>query len=97
MTDHHDRRALVTLLEDFYNPDVLRDHHLYCELENGVTIRQRSEERAVYETYLSYLHEIPSETDPEVVGLHSNAEISRGKNQTQMLVCVFLPSYLVGV
>ena len=90
VTDHHDRRALVTLLEDFYNPDVLRDHHLYCELENGVTIRQRSEERAVYETYLSYLHEIPSETDPEVVGLHSNAEISRGKNQTQMLLADIL-------
>uniref|UniRef100_A0A3Q2Y7B3 Dynein heavy chain 1, axonemal n=1 Tax=Hippocampus comes TaxID=109280 RepID=A0A3Q2Y7B3_HIPCM len=78
VTDEWDRRCLLSVLEDFYCPAVLKEDHAYSE--SGV-YRQ-------IETngYLAYVHSLPINDTPEIFGLHDNANISFAQNETFALL-----------
>ncbi|XP_034943575.1 dynein heavy chain 12, axonemal [Chelonus insularis] len=73
VTDDRDRRCLMTILQDFYNEDIINDNS-YTFL-NG--LEYSLPKKNDYQSYLKKIQALPSSPSPEVFGLHFNAEISR--------------------
>ena len=74
VTDAQDRRTLMTILEDFYNPNVLNEHkpHSFSSCNSYIMppLGNISE-------YLKKIRSFPlTEAGPEMYGLHPNANIS---------------------
>lgn len=73
VTDDRDRRALATILNDFYNDDVIGAQHYNIVNERfkkyyifkGETARE----------HLDYVKHLPDEESPQLMGLHDNAFI----------------------
>ncbi|XP_016076637.1 PREDICTED: dynein heavy chain 14, axonemal [Miniopterus natalensis] len=77
VTDHWDRRCLNTLLDRFYNPDVLRDDFSFFSEE----VCQPLPEPASLQDYVRLVQTLPDEEPAELLGLHPEA--ARGCRQTQ--------------
>ncbi|XP_042305771.1 dynein axonemal heavy chain 1 isoform X2 [Sceloporus undulatus] len=82
VTDDWDRRCIMNILEDFYNPDVLTPDHCYSE--SGI-YKQIS---TTYDLvgYLQYIKSLPLNDMPEIFGLHDNANITFAQNETYALL-----------
>nr|CCC93687.1 unnamed protein product [Trypanosoma congolense IL3000] len=77
VTDDWDRRTLNTLLEGFVHPDVMKDDYKFSPSGTYYSIpvgTQRS--------YVEYVESWPLGTNPEVFGLHENADITCARNET---------------
>uniref|UniRef100_A0A1Y1MZ35 Dynein heavy chain region D6 P-loop domain-containing protein n=1 Tax=Photinus pyralis TaxID=7054 RepID=A0A1Y1MZ35_PHOPY len=72
VTDDWDRRCLMNVLAEYYNPDVVTDEHVFDETG---AYRQLSAEAPISE-YLDYIKRLPLNDEPQLFGLHSNADIS---------------------
>ncbi|XP_048466508.1 dynein axonemal heavy chain 3-like [Rhincodon typus] len=81
VTDDHDRRLLLSLLENFYCQSVISDD-CYKFSASGIYLIPR---RNSYESYLEYIKQLPLNADPEVFGLHENANITKEQKETQRL------------
>ena len=77
VTDYHDRRLLMTLLQEMINPKLFYPGHRYSELEEYEVPPVGS-----YDSYLEFISKLPSEQPPELYGLHSNALISKAMQET---------------
>nr|XP_019941835.1 PREDICTED: dynein heavy chain 1, axonemal [Paralichthys olivaceus] len=88
VTDDWDRRCLLSVLEDFYCPAVLRDDHVYSS--SGV-YRQIDTSLNI-KGYLEYFRGLPINDTPEIFGLHDNANISFAQKETftllEAIVCL---------
>ncbi|XP_017762251.1 PREDICTED: dynein heavy chain 12, axonemal-like [Eufriesea mexicana] len=74
VTDDRDRRCLNTILQDFYNQNVITDPtYSFADVGPEYTLPKRHE----YEDYIKQIQGIPLNPSPEVVGLHMNAGITR--------------------
>nr|XP_012154186.1 PREDICTED: dynein heavy chain 12, axonemal isoform X1 [Megachile rotundata] len=74
VTDDMDRRCLNTILEDFYNQDVITDlNYSFADIGPEYALPRRHE----YEDYIKQIQGIPLNPPPEVLGLHMNAGITR--------------------
>nr|XP_050853938.1 dynein axonemal heavy chain 12-like isoform X4 [Vespula vulgaris] len=74
VTDDRDRRCLNTILDDFYNLDVITDpHYSLSDVGPEYTLPKKHE----YQDYIEQIEGIPIITPPEVFGLHMNAGITR--------------------
>ncbi|KAG7240353.1 hypothetical protein INR49_026924, partial [Caranx melampygus] len=82
VTDDWDRRCLLSVLEDFYCPDVLMDDHVYSS--SGV-YRQIDTSLDV-QGYLTYIRGLPINDTPEIFGLHDNANISFAQSESFALL-----------
>ncbi|XP_051777061.1 dynein axonemal heavy chain 1 [Erpetoichthys calabaricus] len=82
VTDDWDRRCILNILEDFYNPDVLMEEHIYSE--SGI-YRQINTALDI-NGYLEYIKNLPINDTPEVFGLHDNANITFAQNETFALL-----------
>ena len=71
VTDDWDRRTISNLLGAFVNADVLRTG--YCFSPSG---NYRSVDAADKDSYLEYIASLPTNANPEVFGLHENADIT---------------------
>src|SRR5690606_36517404 len=71
VTDNWDRRTIMTIIESFINPDVLKDGYKFTSQDEYISIPAGD-----YESYISYLKELPQNPTPEVFGLNANAEIT---------------------
>uniref|UniRef100_A0A8C5KDU7 Dynein axonemal heavy chain 1 n=1 Tax=Jaculus jaculus TaxID=51337 RepID=A0A8C5KDU7_JACJA len=82
VTDDWDRRCVMNILEDFYNPDVLSPEHSYSA--SGVY----HQILPTYDLngYLSYIKGLPLNDMPELFGLHDNANITFAQNETFALL-----------
>ncbi|KAH0630033.1 hypothetical protein JD844_012597 [Phrynosoma platyrhinos] len=82
VTDDWDRRCIMNILEDFYNPDVLIPDHCYSE--SGI-YKQIS---TTYDLvgYMQYIKSLPLNDMPEIFGLHDNANITFAQNETYALL-----------
>ncbi|XP_078409866.1 dynein axonemal heavy chain 3-like [Cetorhinus maximus] len=81
VTDDHDRRLLLSLLENFYCQSVISDDCYKFSL-SGIYCSPR---KSSYESYLEYIKQLPLNADPEVFGLHENANITKEHKETQKL------------
>uniref|UniRef100_UPI00398EE5C8 dynein axonemal heavy chain 1 isoform X2 n=1 Tax=Pristiophorus japonicus TaxID=55135 RepID=UPI00398EE5C8 len=87
VTDDWDRRCIMNILADFYNPDVLEEGHEYST--SGI-YKQISTDNEL-EGYLEYIRVLPINDTPEIFGLHDNANITFAQNETFVLLnCLIL-------
>ncbi|CAG9566775.1 unnamed protein product [Danaus chrysippus] len=74
VTDDWDRRLIVTILDNYVNPNVVNDpNNLFCDLGPQYGLPRRCE----YQDYLKHIESVPVNPPPEVYGLHMNAGITR--------------------
>lgn len=84
VTDAWDRRAIVTILDDYVNISVVTDT-TYCFSNIGdiYSVPIKTEHREV----IKYIDEnIPNMPSPEVYGLHANAGITRDLYSSNLLL-----------
>ena len=81
VTDAQDRRTLTTLLQAFYNEDIL-----YGGYALSASGRYIVPDPAPHGAYLDYLASLPLVEEPEVFGLHDNATITMDLQNTQLLL-----------
>jgi len=77
VTDDLDRRTLMTGLEDFITPEVLRDDYSFSPSGDYL-----SPPDGDYDSYIEYIRNLPINAYPEVYGLHENADITCAQNET---------------
>nr|XP_054101684.1 dynein axonemal heavy chain 1 isoform X2 [Callithrix jacchus] len=82
VTDDWDRRCIMNILEDFYNPDVLSPEHSY----SASGIYHQIPPTNDFHGYLSYIKSLPLNDIPEIFGLHDNANITFAQNETFALL-----------
>eukprot|EP01017_Pseudomicrothorax_dubius_P009127 TRINITY_DN13053_c0_g1_i2.p1 TRINITY_DN13053_c0_g1~~TRINITY_DN13053_c0_g1_i2.p1 ORF type:complete len:479 (+),score=138.16 TRINITY_DN13053_c0_g1_i2:141-1577(+) len=81
VTDDKDVRLITTILKVYICPEALTDTYKFSA--SGTYYSPPSGEQA---DYINYIKELPLNPDPEVFGLHSNAEITNAQNQTRVLL-----------
>ncbi|XP_054832932.1 dynein axonemal heavy chain 1 [Eublepharis macularius] len=82
VTDDWDRRCIMNILEDFYNPNVLIPE--FCYSESGIY----KQINTTYDLngYIQYIKSLPLNDMPEIFGLHDNANITFAQNETFALL-----------
>ncbi|XP_071813132.1 dynein axonemal heavy chain 3-like isoform X2 [Apostichopus japonicus] len=81
VTDDKDRRLLLSLLLKFYNSDILDTDH-YAFSDSGTYY---CPEPGPYQSYIDYIRGLPIIPNPEVYGLHENADITKDNQETSQL------------
>ncbi|NWZ55127.1 DYH1 protein, partial [Haliaeetus albicilla] len=82
VTDDWDRRCIMSILEDFYKPEVLIPEFAYSESGIYKQISTSSDLNG----YLQYIKSLPLNDSPELFGLHDNANITFAQNETFALL-----------
>eukprot|EP00741_Cyanophora_paradoxa_P002212 tig00000555_g2144.t1 len=80
VTDDHDRRTLMSVLSDFYTPQILDDAYrfspsgtYYAPADTG------------HHGYVEYIKQLPINQLPEVFGMHENCDIAKELAETHLL------------
>ncbi|VDM18616.1 unnamed protein product [Hydatigera taeniaeformis] len=81
VTDGNDRRCLVSLLNIFYNHDLVTQDNYSLSPSGLYTVPPEGS----YESYLEFIRSLPSRPSPEVYGLHENADITKDNQETTQL------------
>ncbi|XP_015752501.1 PREDICTED: dynein heavy chain 12, axonemal-like [Acropora digitifera] len=81
VTDDNDRRCLMSILADFYTPDIVQDPK-YKFSQSGVYYAPPKSE---YDQYVEFIKELPVSQTPEVFGMHDNVDISKELQETKEL------------
>lgn len=71
VTDDWDRRCLITLLNKYSCPEVINDGYKFSE--SGLYYAPTN---GLLDQYLEYIDQLPLVENPEVFGLHENANIT---------------------
>ncbi|ETL39916.1 hypothetical protein L916_08791 [Phytophthora nicotianae] len=82
VTDDKDRRCLITILSDFYTPDILSDNYTFSP--SGLYYAPSAD--GSLSVFLNYIDQLPMNEGPEVFGLHDNANISTAIAETNLLL-----------
>lgn len=86
VTDPNDRVTIMLLLEDFYNPDMLKPEHKL--VESGKYWVPKTGDR---ESYIEFIKDkMPLNDLTEVFGLHENGEITSAINITNAMLATAL-------
>uniref|UniRef100_A0A669PGZ3 Dynein axonemal heavy chain 12 n=1 Tax=Phasianus colchicus TaxID=9054 RepID=A0A669PGZ3_PHACC len=81
VTDDWDRRLLLTMLDDFYNPEIIENPR-YTFSPSG---NYYAPPKGTYEDYIEFIKSLPFSQHPEVFGLHENVDISKDLQQIKVL------------
>ncbi|XP_028831809.1 dynein heavy chain 3, axonemal isoform X2 [Denticeps clupeoides] len=82
VTDDKDRRLLLSLLSNFYNKELL-ERECYRMSEGDLYYIPP---HGPYQSYTDYIKSLPIGADPGVFGLHSNADITKDRQETSQLL-----------
>nr|XP_019939373.1 PREDICTED: dynein heavy chain 6, axonemal [Paralichthys olivaceus] len=85
VTDAWDQRCLRTILRGFFSPQTLE--HGYTYSSSGIYHAPETEELAQYKQYIEGL---PILDDPEVFGMHENANLAFQRQETMGLINTIL-------
>lgn len=88
VTDDWDRRTLMTILDDFINPDVLKVGYSFNPTSSE-SIYQTIEAETQRE-YLDYIQDLPMKADPDIFGLHENADMTCAQAESFELLETYL-------
>jgi dynein heavy chain len=86
VTDDWDRRTLMTIINRFVTPDVMKDNYLFSE----TLPEYKSILAGDYKSYIEYLKQLPLNPHPEIFGLHENAEITYNSAEFGVLTSTLL-------
>ncbi|XP_026674744.1 dynein heavy chain 1, axonemal-like [Ceratina calcarata] len=78
ITDDWDRRCVLTILQDYYKPEILSSTYQFDETGRYVQL----EETAKFEDYIEYIKTFPLNDEPSMFGMHPNADISFAQAET---------------
>lgn len=81
VTDDKDRRTLNSILEKFYCKEVVEDENYKFD-ESGLYYAPKDGD---YDSYLNYVNQLPIISDPNIFGMHQNADITKDQNETKLL------------
>ncbi|EDO37961.1 predicted protein [Nematostella vectensis] len=82
VTDDNDRRCLMSILADFFNPDIVHDSKYKFSLSGNYYAPPKS----TYDEYVEFIQELPQSQSPEVFGMHDNVDISKDCKHTRVLL-----------
>ena len=83
VTDQNDRRLLNTILEGFFNEEVVKnDQFSFGPSDDYILPRQIGQ----HEQFLTFIDQLPTYASPQLVGLHQNADITKDINESSMLM-----------
>jgi dynein heavy chain len=71
VTDDWDRRCLITLLKKYSSPDILDEGYKFSD--SGIYFAPQN---GTIDVYMDYIDKLPLVENPEVFGLHENANIT---------------------
>jgi len=93
VTDNQDRRAIVTILKDYYCPAVMDDNYKFSP--SGLYYAPPDTDHA---GYLEFIRAMPMNTTPEVFWLHNNAKLTAAINEGAYVLktCMILMSSFGG-
>ena len=86
VTDPKDRLTIMVILEEFYNPGMLKVNHKL--VESGKYIVPTDGPLESYQNYIR--EEMPLNDYTEIFGLHDNAEITSAINVTNSVLAMAL-------
>ncbi|TPX33936.1 hypothetical protein SeMB42_g07413 [Synchytrium endobioticum] len=81
VTDTHDRRTLMSILSTFYTPDILNDGYSFSP-----SSLYSAPPRGSHDNYIQFIKSLPATQNPEVFGLHDNADIAKDLNEVNLLI-----------
>ena len=82
VTDDKDRILINTLLEDYYNVDVIKEANYNLAPDNAYCVPKEDTHAGM----IQFIKNLPIETSPEVFGFHQNADITKNLNETNLLL-----------
>ncbi|XDV14902.1 hypothetical protein PO909_015071 [Leuciscus waleckii] len=85
VTDAWDQRCLRTILKSFFSPATLEDGYTYSK--SGIYFAPDSDSLTEYRNYID---DLPLIDDPEVFGMHENANLAFQRQETMTLICTIL-------
>jgi dynein heavy chain, axonemal len=81
VTDSHDRHTIMVILEDFYNPSIVKDGYTFSESNFYY-----APEHTDHDGYMEYIGQLPILSAPEAFGLHENANINKDLQEVDQLL-----------
>lgn len=85
VTDDWDRRCLMTILQNFYNTDILdEEKYSFAVDDSGRLIFQFSDGDLDY--YRGFIQSLPTNDDPLIFGMHENANITYQTQETNKMI-----------
>eukprot|EP01006_Ploeotia_vitrea_P027039 TRINITY_DN59923_c0_g2_i1.p1 TRINITY_DN59923_c0_g2~~TRINITY_DN59923_c0_g2_i1.p1 ORF type:complete len:518 (+),score=47.33 TRINITY_DN59923_c0_g2_i1:99-1556(+) len=85
VTDDWDRRCLMSLLNNYIGPPILEEGYQFSAIETYQTIAPGNQ---AY--YLEHIASWPINVEPEVFGLHANADITCARNEASTVMSTML-------
>ncbi|KAK2908777.1 hypothetical protein Q8A67_004614 [Cirrhinus molitorella] len=85
VTDAWDQRCLRTILKSFFSPATLGDDYTYSK--SGIYFAPNSDSLTEYK---QYIEDLPLIDDPEVFGMHENANLAFQRQETMTLIGTIL-------
>ncbi|KAK2919405.1 hypothetical protein Q8A73_003776 [Channa argus] len=85
VTDAWDQRCLRTILKGFFAPNTLESGYTYSS--SGIYYAPETDE---LEQYRKYIESLPIIDDPEVFGMHENANLAFQRQETMTLINTIL-------
>jgi dynein heavy chain len=76
VTDMQDRRAIVSILKDYYSPEIMNDEYKFSV--SGIYYAPPDTNLA---GYLEFIRAFPMNTQPETFWLHNNAKLTAAINE----------------
>ncbi|CAH0560320.1 unnamed protein product [Brassicogethes aeneus] len=86
VTDDWDRRCLMTVLADYYNNDVVDAKYVFDQEK----VYHQMPVDTTFLDYIDYIKTFPINDDPELFGLHANADITFAQTQTYKCLATLL-------
>lgn len=80
ITDDKDLRTSDVILMTFFNEAILQKGYAFSK--SGFYYSLDCDPRNAYETYVNYINSLPINPDPEVFGMHENANITSAQDET---------------
>jgi len=85
VTDDWDRRCLMSILSIYLVPEILSDNYKFSKSGNYYAPPEGS-----LPSVLDYLDKLPTSDDPEVFGMHENANVTFNTNESLALMSALL-------
>lgn len=85
VTDDWDRRCLMSILSIYLVPEILNDQYKFSRSGNYFAPPEGS-----LQSVILYLEQLPSTDDPEVFGMHENANVTFNSNESLALMAALL-------
>ena len=85
VTDDIDRRTLMTILDDYYGPQVLEDEFRYAGLD-----AYDNPDAEFVKAVVDKVDALPHNDPPELFGMHSNADITFVQNEVNNMMAAMV-------